>query len=55
MELAVASNTWLTRANMGNWTDLAAATVTNAAGQSIVYAIGGLGARQGAGGQSDGL
>jgi N-acetylneuraminic acid mutarotase len=43
MESAVAGNTWLTRANMGAWTDLAAATVTNAAGQSIVYAIGGLG------------
>jgi N-acetylneuraminic acid mutarotase len=42
-ELAVvASNSWITRANMpANRTDLAAATVTNAAGQSIVYAIGG--------------
>jgi N-acetylneuraminic acid mutarotase len=40
---AVASNSWITRANMpSNRTDLAAATVTNAAGQSIVYAIGGL-------------
>jgi hypothetical protein len=41
--LAVASNTWLTRADM--WSverfDLAAATVTNAAGQSVLYAIGG--------------
>jgi N-acetylneuraminic acid mutarotase len=41
--LAIASNTWITRANMpANRTDLAAATVKNAAGQSIVYAIGGL-------------
>jgi N-acetylneuraminic acid mutarotase len=41
-ELAVASNSWITRANMpNNRTDLAAATVTNAAGQSVVYAIGG--------------
>lgn len=42
-QLAVASNTWLTRADM--WSverrDLATATVTNAAGQSILYAIGG--------------
>jgi len=44
-ELAVASNSWITRANMpANRTRLAAATVTNAAGQSIVYAIGGLNA-----------
>jgi N-acetylneuraminic acid mutarotase len=42
-ELAVAGNTWLTRANMpADRTRLAAATITNAAGQSIVYAIGGL-------------
>jgi N-acetylneuraminic acid mutarotase len=41
-ELAVASNSWITRANMpSDWTYLAAATVTNAGGQSIVYAIGG--------------
>jgi N-acetylneuraminic acid mutarotase len=41
-ELAVASNSWLTRANMPlNRTDLAVATVKNAAGQSVVYAIGG--------------
>jgi N-acetylneuraminic acid mutarotase len=42
-ELALASDSWLTRANMlPNRTDLAVATVTNAAGQSVVYAIGGL-------------
>jgi len=43
-ELAVASNTWITRANMPlpQRTDLATATVTNAAGQSVVYAIGGV-------------
>jgi N-acetylneuraminic acid mutarotase len=42
-ELAVASNTWIVRAKMpSDWTDVAAATVTNAAGQPIVYAIGGL-------------
>jgi N-acetylneuraminic acid mutarotase len=41
-ELAVTSNSWITLANMpANRTDLAAATVKNAAGQSIVYAIGG--------------
>jgi Kelch motif len=41
-ELAVASNSWIKRANMpGVRPYLAAATVTNAAGQSIVYAIGG--------------
>jgi N-acetylneuraminic acid mutarotase len=41
-ELAVASNSWMVRANMPwNRTGVAAATVTNAAGQSIVYAIGG--------------
>ncbi|HEX6432990.1 MAG TPA: kelch repeat-containing protein [Gemmatimonadales bacterium] len=42
-ELAVASDSWLTRADMWSverW-DLTAATVPNAAGQSIVYAIGG--------------
>ena len=41
--LAVASNSWLTRKDM--WSterrDLTAATVTNAAGHSIVYVIGG--------------
>jgi len=43
LELAVTSNTWITRANMpANRTDLATATVTNAAGQSVVYAIAGL-------------
>ena len=42
-ELAVASNSWITRANMpSNRTSLATAIVTNTAGQSIVYAIGGL-------------
>jgi N-acetylneuraminic acid mutarotase len=41
-QLAVAPNSWITRANMDNRTDLATATLTNAAGQSIVYAIGGL-------------
>lgn len=42
-ELAPASNSWITRANMpSSRTDLATATVTNGAGQSIVYAIGGL-------------
>jgi N-acetylneuraminic acid mutarotase len=41
-ELAVASNTWLVRATMPQYrTGVAAATVTNAAGESIVYAIGG--------------
>ncbi len=41
-ELAVASNGWLVRAKMPtSWTGVATATVTNAAGQSIVYAIGG--------------
>lgn len=41
-ELAVASNTWITRKNLPSMRDrLAVATVTNAAGQSIVYAIGG--------------
>lgn len=40
---AVTFNSWLTRANMLGTEryDLAATTVTNAAGQSIVYAIGG--------------
>jgi N-acetylneuraminic acid mutarotase len=42
-EFAVATNTWITRANTANRTDLALATVTNAAGQSTVYAIGGEG------------
>ena len=41
-ELAVASNSWITRATMPQFrTGVAAVTVTNAAGQSIVYAIGG--------------
>jgi N-acetylneuraminic acid mutarotase len=41
-ELAVTSNTWMTRADMlTSRTDLAVATVTNAAGQSVVYAMGG--------------
>jgi len=41
-ELAVASDKWILRANMPrNRTSLALATVQNAAGQSIVYAIGG--------------
>lgn len=41
-EMAVASNTWLTRADMlTTRTDLAVATVPNAAGQSIIYTIGG--------------
>ena len=40
---AVASGSWLTLANMSaNRTNLAVATVTNAAGQSVVYTIGGL-------------
>jgi N-acetylneuraminic acid mutarotase len=40
-EMALAGS-WITMANMpASRTDLAAATVTNAAGQSIVYAIGG--------------
>ncbi len=40
---AVASNSWLTRKDMGGSErrDLTAATVTNAAGHSIVYVIGG--------------
>jgi N-acetylneuraminic acid mutarotase len=41
-ELAVASNSWIVRAKMpSSWTGIATATMTNAAGQSIVYAIGG--------------
>jgi N-acetylneuraminic acid mutarotase len=41
-ELAVTSNSWIIRANMPtNRTNLAAVTVKNSAGQSIVYAIGG--------------
>ena len=41
-DLVVASNSWLKRADMPrSRTDLAVATVKNAAGQSIVYAIGG--------------
>ncbi len=45
-ELAVAHNTWLTRKDMWNTerTDFATATVPNAAGQSVVYVIGGRGA-----------
>jgi hypothetical protein len=42
-QLAVTSNTWIARANMWGaerW-NLAATTMTNAAGQSILYAIGG--------------
>ena len=42
-QLAVAPNTWITRANMWGaerW-DLAATSLSNAAGQSILYAIGG--------------
>jgi N-acetylneuraminic acid mutarotase len=42
-ELAVTSNSWITRANMpANRTNLAAVTLKNSAGQSIAYAIGGL-------------
>jgi len=42
-ELVVASNSWITRKNLPSVRrNLAVATVTNAAGQSIVYAIGGL-------------
>jgi N-acetylneuraminic acid mutarotase len=41
--LAIASNRWITRANMPwNRTDVTTATVTSAAGRSVVYAIGGL-------------
>jgi N-acetylneuraminic acid mutarotase len=41
-ELAVVSNSWITRKNLPfPRTSLAVATVRNAAGQSIVYAIGG--------------
>jgi hypothetical protein len=41
-ELAVTSNSWITRANLPTGrSSLALATVTNAAGQSVVYAIGG--------------
>ena len=40
---AVAHDSWLTLANMpANRTNMAVATVTNAAGQSVVYTIGGL-------------
>jgi N-acetylneuraminic acid mutarotase len=39
---AVNSNTWLMRRNFPSyWADLSTATVSNAAGESIVYAIGG--------------
>jgi len=42
-DLAAAGNTWIARAKMpSDWTGVAAVTVTNAAGQPIVYAIGGL-------------
>jgi hypothetical protein len=43
-ELAVATNSWLTKADMFGTTrsSLATATVTNAAGQSVLYAIGGV-------------
>jgi N-acetylneuraminic acid mutarotase len=42
-DMAVASNSWITRAPLPTKRlDLATATVTNAAGQSIVYAIGGV-------------
>ncbi|HEY9505276.1 MAG TPA: kelch repeat-containing protein [Gemmatimonadales bacterium] len=41
-ELAAATNTWITRANLPTTRrGLDLATVTNAAGQSVVYAIGG--------------
>src|SRR5690349_10804891 len=41
-ELAITSNSWITLANMpANRTNLAAVTLKNSAGQSIVYAIGG--------------
>jgi N-acetylneuraminic acid mutarotase len=42
-EFAVAANTWTTKADMPGTArrDLATATVTNAAGQSVLYAIGG--------------
>ena len=41
-DLAVAADNWIVRANMPtNRVDLATATLTNAAGQSILYAIGG--------------
>ena len=45
-ELAVASNTWITRRDMWSTerTDFATATVPNATGQSVVYVIGGRGA-----------
>ena len=43
-EFAVATNSWLTKADMFGTTrsSLATATVTNAAGQSVLYAIGGV-------------
>jgi N-acetylneuraminic acid mutarotase len=41
-QLAVTSNTWITRRNIATYVaDVSTATVTNAGGQSIVYAIGG--------------
>jgi hypothetical protein len=41
-DLAVVSNSWITRANLPTPAyRLALATITNAAGQSVVYAIGG--------------
>jgi N-acetylneuraminic acid mutarotase len=44
-ELAVVHNSWITRRDMWNTerTDFATATVPNAAGQSVVYVIGGRG------------
>jgi len=40
--LAVAGNTWITRANLqDNRHNVTLATLTNASGQSVVYAIGG--------------
>jgi N-acetylneuraminic acid mutarotase len=43
-EFAAATNSWLTKADMFGTTrsSLATATVTNAAGQSVLYAIGGV-------------
>jgi N-acetylneuraminic acid mutarotase len=49
-EFAIVHNTWIKRADMwgAERTRLAAVTVTNAAGQSVVYAIGGITATGGA-------
>ena len=42
LALAVAGNTWITRANLqDNRHNVTLATVTNSSGQSVVYAIGG--------------